>query len=501
MNKNNNPIIIGISQYTQRKGTPQPLDPLSLIAKVSKQALIDTSVGTIKDSIDSVYMVNIRSWSYKDAPAELSNLLGLKPINKVYLPDGGDTPQMLVNRAAKAIATGESQAILIAGGEATYSSRNARNGRISLNWPKYKKASYMEGEIWDGINKFSNLYGIVFPPCCYALFETALRAASGRTIQEHKNYMGKLMKKFSDIASQNPNAWNQQIYEEEQITTPSKDNRYINYPYTKLMCSNMFIDQAAALIMTSEIEAEKLGIERKKWVYLRGSADFKNVHNLSQRPKIYNSPAAREGAKYALRQAGLSLQDIDAFDIYSCFPSIVEIIMEEIGIKPDDNRNLTITGGLPYFGGPWSNYSLHAIVTSIEQIREDPSKNIMVIANGGYNSKQSFGIYSSKPPKLSWEEIDVTESQNKILEEKLPEPIIEASGKITIDAYTILYERSGNPNRGIALGTLENGRRTYTFIINTPEILKKLEREDIVGKTYTIYYDEDIERNVVKLVE
>ncbi len=493
------PIIVGATQFTQHKKIENPLDPLSLMVKTSKEAINQTGNGEIINLFDAIYMVNINSWSYEDAPGQLSQILDFQPKEKVFLPDGGDTPQMLVNRAAKAINSGKNKAILITGSEAAYSRKNAKKRNVSLNWPKYKDPKYMEGEIWDGINNFTNKYKFKFPPNFYAILETAVRGISSRTVDEHRKYMGRLFERYSKVASKNPYAWNKKPYSELEITIPSSENRYISYPYTMRMCSNMFVDQAGTVILTSEKVAEELQINKDLWVYLMGSADLKNVHNITQRPHLYDSPATREGYKLALQQAGLTLKDIDAFDIYSCFPSIVEIILNELGLTIDDQRNLTITGGLPYFGGPWSNYSLHAIITAVELIRKNQTLKIMVIANGGYNSKQSFGIYGKRPPKIIWSDLDDSEVQNKILKESLPEPIKQAHGMLEVEAYTITYDRNGNPTAAIVIGSLENNRRTIAFIEAEPIVLKEFEKDDLVGKKFRVYYDSELEYNKIIL--
>lgn len=501
MKKRLNPIIVGISQYTQSKDTPHPLDPLRLILKTSKRALDDAGADGLKEFIDSIYMVNINSWSYEDAPGELSSTLGIKPVQKVFLPDGGDSPQMLVNRAAKAIATGKNKAILITGGEASYSMYRAMKGAITLNWPEKKTPKYMEDNLWNGTSDFENKYGMIFPSCSYALFESALRGQSGRTIEEHRLYMGKLFERYSEIASKNPYAWSQKSYTADEITIPTPQNRKVIYPYTKRMCSNLFVDQSGSLIITSEDIAEKLKIKPDNWVYLMGGAEFKNIFNISQRPKLYDSPAAREGSRIALEQAGLSLGDIDVFDIYSCFPSIVQIISNEMGLSKDDPRDLTITGGLSYFGGPWSNYSLHAIITAVDIIRNNRSKKVMVVANGGYNTKQSFGIYGNEPPVIPWEKRDDSEIQKEILMDTLPDPIVEANGQITIKAYTIYYERDGQPKRGIVIGSLEDGSRTFARIEDKPERLEELENQNLIGRVFSVHFNKESGVNLISLNE
>ncbi len=493
------PIIVGAAQFTQNKSTLKPLDPLNLMVKACTMALNGVGTTNLKKFIDSVYMININSWSYEDAPEELSKRLCLKPTHKIYLSDGGDSPQMLVNRAAKAITSGKSQAILITGGEAFYFRYKGKKRKLNLNWPQWKAPKCMEGKLWNGINEFANKYKLKSPPVTYAILETAVRAASGRSLEEHKNHIGKIFEHFSRIASNNPYAWTQCSHTAKEIITPTSKNRYITHPYTKLMCSNVFVDQSSALVMTSKGIAEKLKIDSKLWIYPMGGADFKNIYDISQRPKLNNSPAAKEGAIIALEQAGLKLDDIDLFDIYSCFPSIVEIIKKEIGIKEDDPRPLSITGGLPYFGGPWSNYSLHAIVSAVNLIRKNPLLKIMVIANGGYNTKQSFGIYGTEPPLIQWGEQNNAEIQQSILARRLPKPMEQANGNLTIEGYTITYDRIGIPKQGIVIGTLENNRRTIAFINAVPDILIKLEKQELVGQKFPVYYDINLDRNVINL--
>ncbi len=501
MSKKIHPIIIGVAQFTQRKHSSQLLDPLSLMANTCQVALDDTGVDTIKNYIDTLHMVNINSWSYKDAPAELSKILEIKTRHKSYLSEGGESPQLLVNRAAKDIACGKSQTALITGGEAAYSLYREKRSGNALPWPKRKSPEYKEGTKWLGTAEFETKYGLIYPSCSYAIFETALRAASGRNPEEHKLHMGKLFEQFSKVASKNPYSWIQHPYTAEEITCPSPDNRKINYPYTKRMCANKFVDQSGALIITSEELAEKLEIDPKLWVNIMGGADLKNIFTITKRPHLHDSPATREGSRLALEQAGLKLKDINIFDIYSCFPSIVQIIKNELGLSDDDPRDLTVTGGLPYFGGPMSNYSMHSIITTVNLIRKNPDLKFMIIANGGYNTKQSIGIYGTDRPVIPWSERNDTAVQESILAKALPEPIEQANGQLTIEAYTIYYDRSGQPMRGIVVGRLENGRRTIAIIIAKPDTLKKMEQNELIGQTLTVNHDLSKRRNLISIVD
>ncbi len=258
------PIIIGAAQYTQPKEIQNPLDPLNLIAKVSKLAIEDTGVTNLNEFIDSVYIVYFASWSYEDAPGELSEMLGIKPSIRVLSSSGGNTSLKLLNQAALSITEGKSKMVLITGGEAWYSTSLERKGKVVLNWPEKKESIYPEGGAMKALNKFEQKYSLGVPSISYSLFETALRKASRRSLEEHQLKIGSLFEKFSKVASNNQFAWlKAQSYTAQEIITPTPENRNVNHPYTKYMCSNPFVDQSGAILLTTQEFAEELNIEKK----------------------------------------------------------------------------------------------------------------------------------------------------------------------------------------------------------------------------------------------
>jgi acetyl-CoA C-acetyltransferase len=497
MYKNNTPIIVGAAQITQKKDVDIPLDPINLITEASNNAIEMSGVDSLQNCIDTIYMSTISSWIYDDAPSRLSNLLGIKPSQKYSAPISGNIPQLLVNKSAKKISLGTSKAILIAGGEASYSKYRAKKKDIKLNWPKPPPRAVNEARkaIVFYLSSFENQYKLTNPTYIYALIETAFRAESGRSLKEHLDFIGKLYERFSHIASENPYAWEQNQFNREEIITPSVVNRIVCHPYTKRMVANLYVDQSAALVMTSEKIAQELGIDQKFWVYPMGGADLKNIFYMAQRPQLHDSPAIREASRLSLEQAGLNLDDINVFDLYSCFPCMVEIARQEIGIPEDDPRDLTLTGGLSFFGGPFSSYSMHSIVTAVNLIQKNPSMKVMILANGGYNTSESVGIYGNKPPARPWQEIEYIDIQQKINAKALPKPIEIANGNLTIEAYTIIYDRKSLPEWGVVMGHLESGERTLAFIIADSETLLNLEQQELVGVTFKVKYDSKLKYN------
>jgi acetyl-CoA C-acetyltransferase len=314
------------------------------------------------------------------------------------------------------------------------------------------------------------------------LFEQGIRSHLGRSVPEHQLAVGRLFAHFAAVAKDNPLADRRQGFTAQAIATVSTENPYIGFPYTKLMNSNAYIDQAAAIILTSVAKARELGIPRDRWVYLHGCADAHDHWYISDRHNYYSSPAMRTVGRETLEMAQLEIGRIDKFDIYSCFPAAVQIACREMGIAQDDPRGLTVTGGLPYFGGPGNNYVTHAIAQMMDEVRRKPGIKGMVTANGNYVTKQSAGIYSTEPPARPFRPRDPAIYQAAIDNHKGPTVAEVAEGAATVETYTVMHERKG-PAYAILFGRLEDGRR---FIANTPNdapLLRQMVDRDLIGTT------------------
>ena len=130
------------------------------------------------------------------------------------------------------------------------------------------------------------------------------------------------------------------------------------------------------------------------------------------------------------------------------------------GGELDDPRGLTVTGGLPFFGGPGNNYSMHAIATIVEQLAEVGGL-AYVGANGGILSKHSIGIYGSQPAPRGFVEADTSNQQARIDAAALPvtTPAAGIDGPARVVASTVVYNRDGSVADAPVIATLDDGRR------------------------------------------
>lgn len=484
------PVLVGVAQYVDRDSEPErALSPADMLAKVASGAIADSEGRDVAGAIDTVVVIRLFADSspafrspfgdYTNLPRSLANRIGANPRQLIYPPVGGNTPQMMVNRLAERIANGEAEVALIAGCEPLRTQAKAAKAGLKLDWGEDT------GDAPDPLEKDKSMisrhemaHGIVMPVSVYPLFENAVGHHYGRTPLEHRAAIGRLMAPFTQVAAANPYSALPVERSPDELITPTDDNRYIGYPYTKYLNSNMFVDQAAAVLMMSSAAADRLGVPADKRVYLHGCADTHEKLLVSDRVDYWSSPAVKVGAAHALAQAGKMPADLSHIELYSCFPVAVEIAADMIGIAHDDPRGLTLTGGLPYFGGPGNNYSTHGIAEMVTRCRAAPGTFGLVFANGGYLTKHGFGVYSTAPTRRAWSRIDPASYQAEI--DAMPSPrLVEApDGEGTVETYTVLFDK-GRPGVGTIIGRLDSGER---FLAQMHDRLDELIDRPVIGR-------------------
>jgi acetyl-CoA C-acetyltransferase len=243
------------------------------------------------------------------------------------------------------------------------------------------------------------------------------------------------------------------------------------------------VDQSASLLLTSVDRARALGIDEARWVFLHGYADANDSWYVSERRDYTSSPALSLIAKRALDMAGAGVDDIDCFDLYSCFPSSVQISRDAIGIAEDDPRPLTVTGGLAAHGGAGNNYAMHSIATMADRLRAHRGRLGLVTAMGWYVTKHSIGIYGSEPPARPWRSVGPADDQAVLDRIEAPPLCLDPTGRGRIETYTVPFDKDAGAQPAVVVGRLESGGR---FLARTPadaSLLAELVESEGVGRT------------------
>jgi acetyl-CoA C-acetyltransferase len=498
------PILVGGAQFTQRTAKANVrdgLNPIEMLAKVAAAAIADTGAKDLTAAIDTVSVVRFTADSpgdqgrlpkrmFRNPPLSLAGRIGAEPRRAQYTATGGNTPQWLVNRTAEEIANGECDVALLAGAEYIASILGAMKQSVDLGWASGPDADPGSdpiniGEDRSGTTDYERRHGLAFPVNVYPLFENGLRGEKRRTPAEHLKWLGQFFSPFTKVASENPYSWFPTYRSPEEISAPSDKNRFVGFPYTKYLNAVIEVDMAAAVVMTSVAKARELGIPQSKWVFLHGCGDAADIWNVTERVNYHSSPAIRTIGRKAFAMADIGAGDLSFIDLYSCFPSAVEIGAQELGLATDDPRGLTITGGLPYFGGPGNDYVMHSIVQMADKLRAAPGTFGLTTGNGWYVTKHSAGIYSTRPTRGKWQREDPKSYQKDIDAMAHPRVVEKPQGAATVETYTVVLDRRGK-RFGIVVGRLADGGR---FLAHTPDddaTLDWMMREEILGRPGTV---------------
>ncbi len=479
-------MIVGVAQTLRRPDPAEATDPVDMMIDALRLAADDSGGSGLLEKADSVRVAAVLSWRYTDPGAILASRLGISPKETVVTTTGGNSPQMLLNDTAAAIQRGDVDVALIAGAEAMYTRFRSRKAKVHLDWevqPPDVQPTQVLGDDRPGVSDAEMARSIMLPIQVYPVFENALRAAAGESIDEHQQKIAALWSRFSAVAARNPHAWFGEEKSTAEIATVTADNRWIGFPYTKAMNANLDTDQSAALIVCSVEAARTAGVAEDKWVFPWSGADAHDHWFVSERENLHSSPAIRLNGRHALELAGLGIDDVAHVDLYSCFPSAVQIGANELGLGLDEpDRPLTVTGGLSFAGGPGNNYVTHSIAAMVDVLRADPGSYGLCTALGWYITKHAIGIYSTEPPPNGFRN---AHPQAEV--DALPrrEPVADYDGPVTVDSYTVMHERDGEPAMGLVACLLPDGHRTWANT-NEPGLMKSMTLEEFVGRPGTV---------------
>lgn len=495
------PVIVGVGQSVERieDAAYQGLSAAALAALAAERALADSGVPDAARALVKVVGA-VRTFEDSNAapspfgkpdkfPLAVARRLGITPTRAVLDKVGGQSPVTILMEMGERILAGETRAALVFGAEAMSSARYLSGKGETRDWGETD-----EGEVDDRgmgvkglLSPLSAAHGIVSPPIAYALMENARRARLGLGIADYARTMGELFAPFSALAATNPySSAAQPPLSPDEIATPTPRNRLVVDPYPVKLIARDQVNQGAAVLMMSIAAAREAGIPAERWSFIH-AATLAAEKEVIARPELERYPAARAAIAQALATSGKGIADFAAFDFYSCFPiPVFNTAIDDLGLSPDDPRGLTVTGGLPYFGGAGNNYSMHAIASMVERLRALPGAPFgLVGANGGFQSKYAALVLS--PELAAWTSLIHEPIQQAL--DAVPDVVVtpEASGAGTIETYTV-WRNKGEPANAIALGRLANGER---FIANAADeaTLAYAGAHDLIGRAVTLHFD------------
>lgn len=451
------PVIVGAAQVIQRPGPDGPAGdargPVELMAEAARAAAADAGAPGLLERV--AWIGAVPGWYRHDNPgAQLGEVLGCPTARTALSGHSGTSALDLLGVACARIAAGQLDVALVVGGEARWSaSRFKAHGR-AVPWlqdPGGLPAPERVAGFPDEMLAETEVFGS--PTGAYALFEDRLRAEAGETPAEHTARIAALWARFSAVAADNPYAWDRTPHSAEAIAAIGPRNRMIATPYPKAMVANNTVDMGSALVVCSAGAARAAGVAADRFVFPHVITHAHETWQVVNRRELHRSPALAVAGQVAFERAGVGPDDVAHVDLYACFPSIVQMSTAALGLAPD--RPLTLTGGLGFAGAPIANAVGQSLAAMVPCVRQGGWA--LVHGNGGYATKQSFGIFHAEPPADGFADVDV---QDRVDLDPRPALAPGWSGSVTVEAATVLYDRDG-PERAVAATLDATGARGW----------------------------------------
>jgi acetyl-CoA acetyltransferase len=461
------PVIVGVADVIDRPATlAQAREPAALMADALLAALQDAGgapATTLLAALDRLDIVAEHSWPYADPCEVLAARLGHQPKHCAYGSAGGESPVRFIHEAAMRIAAGESTFAAIVGAEAQYSAAAASKESFRLPWsPRAAKAALLRGA--DLCHPIAISHGMTQPVHIYPLYENAATAAWGQTPAEALRESAQLWSEFSAVAAANACAWSRESHSAEQLATPSADNRLVAWPYTKRMVANPFVNQGAAVVLTSLAKARELNIPEQHCAFILAGAHATEPRDYLQRDQYQRSHAQEAVLETMLDAAGGTASRIDSLELYSCFPIVPKMARRVLGLATD--ARMTEIGGLSFFGAPLNNYMTHAAAGLVRRVRERRDGLALLYGQGEFVTKHHALLLSSSPPSSDLASSDGNvQARADRLRGPIPELLDDYQGSARLETFTVVYGRGGEPEFGTVIARTGDQRRLMARVV------------------------------------
>jgi len=460
MSSDSTPVLVGVAAVSQRIDDPRVAkEPVALMIDAVRAAAADAGAPGLLARADSI-RVPRGFWEYSDPGRLVARAIAAEKA-RTTLAEIGVLQQTIISGACSDIEAGRAQVAIVTGGEAKYRARCAE--RAGVEAPR----TVQEGEAPDvRLEPADSLWseheaaqGMLMPVQYYAIMENALRHADGQSIDAHRAFLGELYASFSRVAEGNPHAWGPAPVDAETIATKNPKNPMIAFPYGKLHNSSWNVDQAGALVFCSLGLARELGLDPARFVYPLAGTESNHMVDLSARPALHENVGVAVAGRRALELAGIEAGDLTEVELYSCFPAAVRIFARALGLdeRGFDARPLTVTGGMPFAGGPLNNYVVQSTARMVERLRAAGRGTGLVTSVSGMITKAGFGVYATSPPARGFGFEDVTDAVAAATQER--EIVGDYAGDATVAGYTVLY-LGDTPFKGLVVCDLPDGRRS-----------------------------------------
>jgi acetyl-CoA C-acetyltransferase len=482
------PVIVGIGQVTHRDDDDLgSAEPIELLLAAARAAESDTGVRLL-DRLDAIELMPIGAWSYDDLAALVVERLELEATRvraRVHRV-GGETPIRALDAAAARVAAGDARVVLLAGAEGTRAVTRARRAGVELPWtPPGSRSTIptMSPEL-----RRAAAVGIQRAMHCFPLYEHGLRAHEGSTLAAAQAESAVLWSALTEVAAANPYAWTREARDAAAVGRIDAGNRMVTFPYPKSFVANPFVNQGAALLLTDTETARALGIPEGRWVHPLGGAGADEPTDPRARVAYDHVPALDVTVRDVQEITETATSDYTAVELYSCFPAMPKLTRRALG--RDVTEPISVTGGLPFFGGPGSNYLTHSLAAMVDRLRADGGTGF-VHGVGMFNTKHHALVLADHPRRdgrYPAPRYDVGVPRPPVTD---PVPVVEGySGPATVVTCTVMFDREGAPESGAVICAGAHGERVTAAVHDRATLERLTDGTEPVGREGFVTVDD-----------
>ncbi len=338
---------------------------------IAVEALLNAMDDAGIDRVDSLYVGNMISGSFveqENLGALIADWAGLGNIPAVKIEAACASGGAAVQEGTKAVLSGLEDVVAVVGVE-----------KMTDAWPSdaTRYLAYAADADWE------LFHGASF---------VALNALIMRYYMKSYGYTEEDLALFAVNAhangARNPYA---------MFKRPIKVETVMKSPYIadplKLFDASPVCDGAAAVIITTPEKAQELGVSKEKWVEVAGVGRAIDTINLANRDDLLTLKAARIAADRAYRMAGVTVKEIDFFEVHDAFTVMAALSLEALGVAEkgkgaelaregqiaiDGDYPIQTMGGLKSRGHPVGATGVYQTVEAVLQLRGEAPEGIQV---------------------------------------------------------------------------------------------------------------------------
>jgi acetyl-CoA C-acetyltransferase len=485
----NTPVIVGIGFHQEKSEDPtECAEPYQLMVRAVRRAAEDAGSAALLEQIESISVAQ-GGWEYRNPGKLIRDALGCSSARSI-LSDLGVLQLSLLSELCRAIAAGAQHVGVVTGGEAKFRVlRGTFTGQPVFDTEQPESTPPPDVHLTSSDPWCSDLEGrrgIASPVEFFAIMESALRYRRGIDIERHRDEIAALYSRFSDVAAANPHAWRRESVSTDAIRNASPKNAMLAFPYTKRHSTQWNVNQAVAIIVCSAARSAQLGLKEDGWIFPLAAAQSRHVVPLAQRKRLDSHPGTVLSGERALALASVTARDVTAAELYSCFPAAIQSFAQDLQLG--EACPWTVTGAMPFAGGPFNSASLEGVARMVEVLRGgEPARRserrIGLVSNlSGIFGKQACAVFSNAPGAEGYRYDDVTAA---VAERDAPVALNEDYvGPATVVGYTVVFV-GAVPSHAIAICDTPAGERT---VVRSEDgrLLESMMREEFCGRVVQV---------------